>query len=47
MSIDIVPRTCKNCTFYPCFRIDCGTKCDNHKFEHEKIIKETEKKVGK
>ena len=47
MSIDITTRTCKNCTFYPCFRVDCGKKCDDHMFEHEKIINEIEKKVGK
>lgn len=35
-------RECKNCTYYPCFRLTCGKVCDNHKFEHEKIIEELE-----
>ena len=47
MSIDIIERTCNNCTYFPCLRINCGEKCDNHKFEHEKIINKTEEKVGK
>ncbi len=31
-------RTCKNCTYYPCLRINCGEVCNQHKFEHETLI---------
>lgn len=43
MSIDI-PRTCNNCRFFPCLRLNCGEICNAHEFEHEKIIKDIEKR---
>ena len=43
MSIDIIERTCNNCIFFPCLKINCGKKCDNHLFEHDKLINGIEK----
>lgn len=47
MSIDITERTCNNCRYYPCLRINCGEKCENHMFEHEKMIQEIDKKLNR
>ena len=38
METDLIKRECNNCTYNPCLRINCGKVCDNHKFEHEKLI---------
>ena len=41
-----IERTCNNCTYYPCTRINCGVVCNQHKFEHEKMTREIDKKLG-
>ena len=38
-------RTCNNCTYFPCLRINCGKVCDNHKFEHEVMIKKMKEEI--
>ena len=38
---DLIERDCNNCTYYPCLRINCGEVCNQHKFEHENIIKKS------
>jgi len=40
---DLIKRECNNCTYYPCLRINCGKVCDNHKFEHETLVKKIDK----
>lgn len=42
---EFIKRKCGNCRFFPCMRLNCKKDniCNQHEFEHQKIIKEAEK----
>ena len=43
METDLIQRSCNNCDHFPCLKTTCGEVCEQHIFEHEKIIAAIEK----